>query len=304
MRTNKFASAIVCVLSLLTVSVLPERASALYSGMYAIGDFTTTCGGNDISDWPGMAQAWWDEMAAKGHYTGPSTTPYKYVNGSMTLQRFCDPTFDANCRDYLSSSPGGMDWMDAAILATHGWDNGDHWGGLMRWTWNGSCSITAGGSSTAVRWGDAWLKFAHLSSCYSADKDNLAGIRLAMAKAGAAKLMHQWDGFHGIMWISSGFNGNYKNTASHGHSVSVAHAWVTNHYKKGEVDCSWYDPFNWFGTCSDQCPIAYAIGSSGSDALTRLNNERYNNVLNDPANNNWYAYKYYAGCDPVGEGAW
>jgi hypothetical protein len=125
-----------------------------------------------------------------------------------------------------------------------------------------------------------------------------------MAKGGVAKHMHQWDGFHGIMWISSGFNGNYKNTASHGHSVSVAWAWVTNHYKKGQFECEWYDPFNWSGTCRDQCPIAYAIGNSAPDALTRLNNERYNNVLSNPADNNWYAYMYYAGCHPVGEEAW
>ncbi len=287
-----------------SMAMMPQQASALYVGMYAIGDYSNSCGGNDLSSWPGMVQAWWNEMGARGHYRGPSSSQYRYVDGNMILRRFCDPSFNSDCRDFQSSSPAGMDWMDAGILATHGWDNGDHWGGLMRWSWNGSCSVTAGGSSNQVRWGDSWIKFAHISSCFSADKDNLDGIRFAMARAGATKRAHQWDGFHGIMWISSGYNGNYKNTAKHGHSNSVAHAWVTNHYKKGSQGCEWHDPFNWFGTCRDQCPVAYSIGTSASDALTRLNNERYNNVLSNPGGNNWYAYKYYAGCHPVGESAW
>lgn len=280
---------------------LPTPASAIYVGMYAIGDYTQTCGGNDLSAWPGMVQGWWNEMGARGHYRGPSNNRYRYVNGNMTQRRFCDPTFNSNCQDFQSTTPAGIDWMDAAIIATHGWDNGDHWGGVMRWSWNNSCAITAGGSSNRVRWGDAWLKFAHLSSCQSADKDNLPGIRFAMSRAGANRRMHQWDGFHGIMWISSSFTGDYRRTASHGHSMSVAQSWVTNHYKRGRFDCAWHDPFNWFGTCRDQCPIAYSIGTSSADALTRLNNERYNNVFSTPGGNNWYAYKYYAGCHPVGE---
>jgi hypothetical protein len=293
---------------LAAAATFAPSASALYVGMYAIGDFVPGgsggCGGDDRGSWPGMAQAWWDKMGDYGHYKGPASNRYKYVDGNMTIRRFCDPdTYDANCRDYQSSYPSGVDWMDAAIIATHGWDDGDHWGALMRYpaSWNGECGLRTGGSSDMVHVGDQWIQFLHASSCQSADDDNLPGIRNAMVKAGSNRRAHQFDGFHGIMWISSSYNGNYRETAADGHSVSVAYSWVTNHYKSNSQGCEWYDPFNWFGTCQDQCPIAYSISSTQSGALTRLNNERYNFLYSDPPGNSWYAYMYYENCDPVGE---
>jgi hypothetical protein len=286
---------------------MASGASALYVGMYAIGDFVPEssggCGSDDRSSWPGMAQAWWDEMGVKGHYRGPSSSQYRYVDGNMTVRRFCDPQFDADCRDYQSSSPAGVDWMDAAVIATHGWDDGDHWGGVMRYPFEGECGLRFGGSSTQSRWGDSWLMFLHASSCNSADDDNLDGIRFRMqdTATSSSRRMHQFDGFHGVMWISSSYNNNYKETAKDGHSGSIANAWVTNHFKSNSQACEWYDPFNWFGTCQDQCPIAYAIGSSGADAQYRLLNERYNLTFGDPTSNGWYWYMYYENCDPVGE---
>jgi hypothetical protein len=288
--------------------VLAQNASALYVGDYAIGDFVPGssggCGGDDRSSWPGMAQAWWDKMGSRGHYKGPVGSEYKYVNGNMTVKRFCDPdTYNASCRDYQSSWPAGVDWMDAAIIASHGWDDGDHWGALMRYPWNGECGLRMGGSSNQVKLGDSWMMFLIASSCQSADDDNLPGIRFAMQDplTSSGRRMHQFDGFHGIMWISSGYNGDYRDTADDGHSVSIGYSWVTNQFKNNSQDCAGYDPFNWFGTCQDQCPIAYSIGSSPSDALTRLVNERYNYTYSDPLSNSYYQYYYYEGCNPVGE---
>ncbi|MBX9629646.1 MAG: hypothetical protein K2X67_03915 [Burkholderiales bacterium] len=292
-----------------TVTFAPG-AWALYVGMYAIGDNVPVasggCGGDDRPSWPGMAQAWWDEMGAKGHYQGPAANRYKYVDGNMIVRRFCDPQFDADCRDYQSSYPAGVDWMDAAIIATHGWDDGDHWGGIMRWpdpAVSNECALRFGGSSTQSRWGDSYLMFVIASSCQSADDDNLNGIRFRMqdTATSSSRRMHQFDGFHGIMYISSSFNGDYKETAKDGHSGSIANAWVTNHFKNNSVGCAGYDPWNWFGTCQDQCPIAYSIGSSGADAQYRLLNERYNYTFSDPTSVNYYWYMYYEGCNPVGE---
>lgn len=294
--------------ALIAGCLLMQNASALYVGDYAIGDFVPGasggCGGDDRSSWPGMAQAWWDEMGAHGHYKGPAGSQYIYVNGNMTVKRFCDPnTYDINCRDYQSSWPAGVDWMDAGIIATHGWDDGDHWGGLMRYPWNGECGLRMGGSSNQVKLGDSWTMFLIASSCQSADDDNLPGIRFAMqdTSTSTTRRMHQFDGFHGLMWISSSYNGDYHDTAADGHAVSIGYSWVTNNFKNNSQGCAGYDPFNWFGTCQDQCPIAYSIGSSGSDALTRLVNERYNATYSDPTSNSYYQYYYYAGCDPVGE---
>ena len=76
---------------------------------------------------------------------------------------------------------------------------------------------------------------------------------------------------------------------------------MTNHHKKGQFNCAAYDPFNWFGTCKDQCPVAYSIGVNGSDALNRLLNERYNFVFGSPGGNAGYAWMYYPGCKPEGK---
>lgn len=307
-RSNLARAARAC--ALVAGCALAQDASALYVGMYAIGDFVPSgsggCDGGDRSSWPGMAQAWWDTMGAFGHYKGPGGSPYKYVNGNMTVKRFCDPnTYDADCRDYQSAWPAGVDWMDAAIIATHGWDDGDHWGALMRYPWKGECGLRTGGSSSMVKVGDSWEMFLLASSCQSADDDNLPGIRFAMqdSNTSTARRAHQFDGFHGIMWISSSYNGDYSGTAFDGHFVNLGYAWVTNQFKNNSQDCAWYDPWNWYGTCQDQCPIAYAIGSSAADAQTRLFNERYNYTYGDPTNNNYYWYYYYENCNPVGETA-
>ena len=313
METHKSFRKMANAAALVAAVSFAPHASALYVGMYAIGDFVPGasggCGGGDRGSWPGMAQAWWDHMGVHGHYQGPVGSRYKYIDGNMNISRFCDTSYDADCRDHQSANPSGVDWMDAAIIATHGSDNGDHWEGTMRQSnasIPSSCGIEGGGSSAEMRVGDSWIMFLHLSSCYSADDDNLDGIRFAMedTSTSTSRRAHQWDGFHGLMWISSSFDGDYSDMAHDGHSVSVAYSWVTNHYKPDEFDCAWYDPFGWFGTCSDQCPIAYSISNTTNDALTRLNNERYNMTYGDPPDNSAYAYMYYGGCDPSGESTW
>jgi len=313
MGKSRYLARALQVCALVAGCALAQSASALYVGMYAIGDFVpgpAGCGGGDRASWPGMAQAWWDHMGVHGHYQGPASNRYRYIDGNMTIRRFCDPTYDLDCRDYQSPNPSGVDWMDAAIIATHGSDAGDHWAGTMRVpdaAIPDSCDIDGGGPGTEMRVGDSYIEFLHVSSCYSADDDNLPGIPDAMedpATSGSLRA-HQWDGFHGLMWISSSFNGDYSDVAHDGHYVSVAYSWVTNLYRPNQFDCAWYDPWNWFGTCQDQCPVAFAIGATGSEALTRLNNERYNNVTYpDPASNNGWAWMAYTSCDPSGETQW
>jgi hypothetical protein len=224
----------------------------------------------------------------------------QYTNGNMTVQRFCDPDhISTSCRDHLY-----VDEADASMIATHGYDNGDHWGGIMRWKWNGQCTLDGGGSAHDLHVGDVDLEFIHLSSCNSADDDNLSGIRFALTDPVDGGHAHQWNGFHGVMWIGGGFDNDYEDFAHDAHYTSMANAWVTNHHRNNSVDCEAYDPWNWFGTCQDQCPVAVAIGPTASSALTRLHYERYNNVFSDPTNNNWYAYMYMSGCNPVGENTW
>lgn len=307
MRQSRNLARAAQVCALVAGCALAPSASAMYVGMYAIGDFVPGgsggCGGGDRPAWPGMAQAWWDHMGVHGHYQGPAANRYRYIDGNMTIRRFCDASYDGDCRDAQSSFPSGVDWMDAAIIATHGADAGGNWAGTMRWpdaAIADSCDIDG---PSEMRVGDAFIEFIHLSSCYSADDDNLSGIPAAMDD-GTGLRAHLWTGFHGLMWIWAPYNGDYEQVAHDGHSVAVANAWVTNLYRPNQFDCAWYDPFNWFGTCQDQCPIAVAISNTPGNALSRLTTERYNNVYGDPPGSSAYAYMYYGGCDPSGETTW
>ena len=281
------------------VSTALSTALALKVDMYAIGNWSGgNCAPGDTdanrSSWPGMAKAWYDRMGSQGHWrTG------NFTDGDMTVKRFCDPTVNAACRDHLY-----VDWPDAAIVAAHGYDAGNGWGALMRNSALGTCSAvmgTAGGGNMKV--GDSNLKFLHASSCLSLNDSYFSSMRAAMRKAGSSKGLHLMTGFHGLMWISSSFNGDYSNAAIRGHIMPVARAWVTSHYKSNSLGCAGHDPFNWFGTCQDQCPTAMTVGASGNEALNRLLNERYNWVWGPPSGNGWYAWMGYPGCDPVGENA-
>ncbi len=301
MRIKRNLDVAARALVLVTALAASSTVSALYIEEFAIGNWSSaTCDTNpadDRSSWPGMADAWYNQMAAFGHYKAG-----RWINGYMTKQLACDPAYSASCRDYSSSLPG-YDWADAAIVAYHGSPvSPNYWAGLQRYAFSADtdCWVRAGNSGQTY-FGDQWLKFFIASSCFSADKDSFPNIRVAMDKPSASKRSHQWDGFHGIMWINSGFNGNYSATAWWGHFVPISTAWVTNHHKQGQFNCAAYDPFNWFGTCKDQCPVAYAIGTSGGDALNRLLNERYNNVFPNPGGSSWYAWMAYNGCKPEGQ---
>jgi hypothetical protein len=278
-----------------------SSALALKVDMYAIGNWS---GGNcapgvtdnDRGAWPGMAQAWYDKMGAMGHSrTG------QFVDGNTTAQRFCDPAISGSCKDFVY-----IDWPDAAIVAAHGYGGQDGWAALMRNSF-GTCNTKMGGSNANMFVGDSNLKFLHASSCQSLNDNYFSGMRAAMKKAGSAanKGLHVMTGFHGDMWITSGFNGNYAQTSVDGHFGSVANAWVANHYKSNQFACAAYDPLNLYGTCKDQCPTAMTVGASGGEALGRLFNERYNNstAWGAPSGNSYYAWMGYVGCEPQAKAA-
>lgn len=289
----------IMILLLLSTS-LGGSVNAMEVKVFAIGDFVPSssggCGGGDRSHWPAMVDEWYDEMGSKGHLKDG-----QYTNGNMTIQRFCDPDWNASCQDYNYA-----DESDAFMIALHGSDSGDHWAGTMRWLWSGNCALDAGGSANDMWMGDFDAEFIHLSSCFSADDDNISGIRFAMRDPIDSPVnghrAHQWNGFHGIMWIGSSFDDDYEDFADDAHSIAMARAWTNNLYDS-TVDCSWYDPFNWFGTCQEQCPVSYSVSNTGANALTRLTYERYNNVYSDPPAITGWAYRYIVNCDSKGETA-
>ena len=282
------------------LSTALSAALALKVDMYAIGNWSGgNCAPGDTDanrgSWPGMANAWYDWMGIMGHSkTG------KFVDGDMTVKRFCDPSVNPGCRDYLY-----IDWPDAAIIAAHGFNAGDRWGALMRNAALGTCSTVMGSTTGNMFVGDGNLKFLHASSCLSLNDSYFSNMRYAMKETGSTKGLHVMTGFHGLMWISSSFNGDYAATAINGQVQSVASAWTGAHYKSNKFSCAGYDPFNWFGTCQDQCPTAMTIGATRESAMSRLLNERYNNsaAFGAPSGRGYYAWMGYPGCDPVGENA-
>lgn len=286
----------------LVLSTALGSALALKVDMYAIGNWSGgNCAPGDTDAnrgaWPGMASAWYDWMGNLGHAkTG------KFVDGDTTVKRFCDPIWNPGCKDFV-----WVDWPDAAIVAVHGYNASNGWGGLMRNAALGTCSSIMGGTSPNRNMfvGDHNLKFLHASSCLSLNDSYFGNMRSAMMKNPNGKGLHVLTGFHGLMWISSSFNGDYAATAIAGHVQSVAKAWTNNHYKSNKMGCEPWDPFNWFGTCQDQCPSAMTIGASPGNALNRLLNERYNNsgVFGSPNSRSYHAWMGYPGCNPVGENA-
>ena len=278
-RTSTAHAPAVCMLGV-CLALCSGPLAAREVKKLVITDFTNTCGGDDVGAWNNMVDGWYDEMDDESY-----TKDGAYVNGNMTLERFCDPDWNGDCDD-----DHYIDDADAFILGTHGADSGDHWQGVMRWSWNGHCRVDGGGSSDEMWVGDWDAEFVTLASCNSADDDNLPGIRNAMFDPfdtpGHGRRAHQWDAFHGVMWISNGRRGDYDDVADDGHDGSISDAWVYN-----QKD-------------SKQCPVAYAISSSRNGCLVRLNYERYNYVYGDPPGHNWYCWKAYANCDPTGETAW
>jgi hypothetical protein len=239
-----------------------------------------------------MAAAWYNQMGAMGNIrTGA------FIDGNTTVRRFCDPTVNPGCIDFAY-----VDWPDAAIVAAHGFDAGNAWGALMRNSDLGTCSTVMGGAAPNVYVGDSNLKFLNASSCLSLNDSYFSGMRASMMKNVPGKALHEMTGFHGLMWISSSFNGNYANAAFLGHVQPVSTAWVTSHYKPNQFACAAWDPFGFFGTCRSQCPTAMTIGPTGGNALNRLVNERYNNsaAFGSPTGRNYYAWMGYLGCHPVG----
>lgn len=278
----------------LALMSVTSPASALEVKPFAIGDFVPSasggCGGADRSTWPTMVDAWYDHMAVHGHLKDG-----QYNDGNMTLRRFCDPdTLDADCQDHLF-----LDEADAAMIATHGSDNGDHWQGTMRASFAGQCAVEAGGSADDVHVGDVDLEFLHLSSCNSADDDNLApgnrGPRLALTDPVDGGFAHLWTGFHGVMYIRGKYVGDYEDYAHDAHVVGMAYAWVTNHAYFDAEDC---DGAN---GCQDICPVAVSQGESVTRAWNGIQYERYNNVYADPTGNGYWYWMAYEGCDSVNE---
>lgn len=277
----------VCLAWLLGVPTV-ANAAGYEAKMFAITEWTDECSGGSRPSWDNMADAWYDEVTSHGVFYKDGS----YINGSMSLHRFCDTSSPnlAGCND-----TSYLDDADAAIIALHGADSGNHWRGSLRVKDSSNeCKLDAaeGSNEDDLFVGDKDLEFLHLSSCHSMDDDNINFVHRSFqdpSSASTGARLHQMNGFHGLMYISRFYPGDYRDFADDAHDVPIQAAWLDNMYK-------WY-----VGGGDEQCPVSYSVGTSKADALNRLQTERYTNILSDPGGASAWAYSFYEGCDPTDE---
>jgi hypothetical protein len=269
-------------------------AAALEAKMYAVTTWDGGCGGSTRSSWDDMVRAWYDDITddgweflgwcMAGHCNDAYSRDGSRVNGSIVNSLFADATKVA-----FGNDPGNLDDGDAVMIGVHGADVSNGWSGSMRVNeaGDGDCSIR----TAEMEIGDTDLEFLHLSSCNSMDDNMWGNWEKSMARA------HQVDGFHGLMWIGSGLVDDYRDFSDDAFGGPISDAWLDNMYYS-----------NAFGSNNDdQCPVAFAVGTNGDDAMFRLHNERYNNVFSDPPHSGStgsgtiWAATYISGCNPAGE---
>jgi hypothetical protein len=252
--------------------VSPAAANHLEAKMYAMTKWDGGCSGSQRDWWDDMAYGWYDEIADSSWYNHAG----KAVNGNIQNLWFSDSSLVSGATDSAH-----IDGADAAIIAWHGGDSSGVWQGSMRVPGGGSNSCKS--RSDEMLLGNSDLEFAVLSSCHSMDDNMWSSWRKSFGG------MHQADGFHGLMWISSGRVDDYEDFADDGFDEAMSYAWMDDLYDSDVKD----------GYA--QCPVAYSVGSSSSDVLNRLTTERYDFIFSDPSSNNYWAAMYIKGCLPKGE---
>jgi hypothetical protein len=282
-------------LTLGTMFLVADAVSALEAKMYAVTTWDAGCSGGTRSSWDDMVRAWYNETTnagtsffgwcISGHCGDAYTKAGSLVDGNVVNSYFADASRVAWGKDITH-----LDGADAVMIGLHGSDVNNGWSGSMRVNeaGDGDCSTR----TAEMEIGDTDLEFLHLSSCQSMEDNQWSTWEKSMAGA------HQVDGFHGLMWIGTGLIGDYEDFGDDAFGGAISDAWIDNHYYS-----------NSFGTNNqdDQCPVAFAVGSSANDVLHRLSTERYNHVYSDPPKSGLtgsgtiWAATYIAGCDPQGE---
>lgn len=261
----------------------PDPASAaMEAQLYAITVWDADCNGGTRNAWDDMGDAWYNDITWEGFwFWGHGSDAYsrdrRVVNGNIADSWFTDTAKAAFGNDVTYLDEG-----DAVMLCTHGSESNGRYAGTMR--------IDEPGSGNCKTWqghmdlGDSDLEFLHLSSCQSLDDNQWAGEWHDSFKG-----LHQVNGFHGFMWISSSFTGDYSGFSNDAFHEPIADAWLDNLYRP-----------NVSGS-DDQCPVSYAVGANSADCWNRIGSEEYDDVLSDPTTVRYWGCIYISGCDPANE---
>jgi len=238
----------------ITVSPPLALANHLEAKIYGVTVWNGGCSGSTRNSWDDMVDAWYDVMGDSSWYH----KKFKLVNGNIINSKFACATKVSWGRD-----SSFLDDADAAMLFWHGSEDGDVYRGKMRVDESGSgdCRLR----EDEMDLGDSDLEFLALSSCQSLDDNQWKQWWKSF------KGLHQLDGFHGLMWISSGRVSDYRNFAEDAFDGPIADAWLDNLYDTNIGDDN-----------VDQCPVAYGVGNGRTDLWDRMDHERYDNRKSDP----------------------
>jgi len=270
----------------MTPVVMTSSAHALEAKSYAITTWNAGCSGSTRNWWDNMADAWYDEITndgfsffgwcISGHCGDAFSRDGQQVNGNFVNSQFADSSVVSWGRDHVH-----MDEGDAAMIALHGFESGNVYGGRVRVNepGGGDCNIMR----SEMEAGDQDLEFLHLSSCQSMDDNQWSSWWQGFGR------LHQVNGFHGWMWIGSGLVNDYKDFADDAFSSTISNSWLDNMYVPN------------ISGSDDQCPVSYAVGANSSDTWSRMGSERYNNVHSDPASIGYWGVTFISGCDPAAE---
>lgn len=282
----KKMTTIAAAIALLTPVLLPTLSEAREAKSYAITTWNSNCSGSTRNWWDNMADSWYDEITdsgtsifgwcISGHCSDHYSRDGQQVNGNFVNSQFADSSIVSWGNDH-----NHMDEGDAALIALHGFETGNDYGGVVRVdeAGGGNCII----KRSEMQAGDQDLEFLHLSSCQSMDDNQWSSWWRAFGR------LHQVDGFHGLMWIGPGLVDDYEDFADDAFSSTIADSWLDNMYVP-----------NVSGN-DDQCPVAYAVGANSADTWNRIGTERYNNVHSDPNNIGYWGVTFISGCDPAAE---
>lgn len=267
-----------------------DDANEIEAGMYAITRWDGDCDGDRRDQWDNMVSAWfheiWNDQAIPdGHGDAAWEFAGQNINGDIIDSDFVDPDNEA-----WGDDDHHADVVDALMIGMHGGNdsNNHRWYGRVQVNeaGEGNCNAYQG----HIEMGDTDLEFLHLSSCFSMDREDWWNEWNSSFDG-----LHQVDGFHGIMWISSDYTRRYRRFADDAFWMSIADSWLDHLYDT-----------HWFIGNSDQCPVARVVGEDDEDSLLRMNTERYNNVLSDPpglGESRAHRARYIRGCNPRGKGA-
>lgn len=249
------------------------RADHLEAKIYGVTVWDGGCSGEERRAWDNMADAWYDVMGDSSWYH----KKFRLVNGNIINSKYADATKVAWGHD-----SGYLDDADAALLFWHGSEDGDVYRGKMRVNeaGDGDCRLR----EDEMDLGDSDLEFLTLSSCQSLDDNQWKQWWKSF------KGLHQLDGFHGLMWISSGRADDYEDFAEDAFDGPMADAWLDNLYDTGIGDDN-----------VDQCPVAYGVGNGRTDLWNRMDNERYDNIFSDPTTHTRWGATFIIGCLPAAE---